>query len=91
MNSTITKTDSNAVVFAGRPAVEVFRAKTLATALRLYAKTGMKVNRAYTPTNMLATATAITGEKFKRGQFEQAAEALTKWAEAQQGTTVNVG
>lgn len=90
MNSTITTTSSGAVVCSGRAAVDVFRAKTLATALRLYAKTGMKVNRAYTPTNMLATATAITGEKFKRGQFEQAAEALTKWAEGEIGTTVNV-
>ena len=75
---------------SGEAAVQVFRAKTLATALKLYAKTGMKVNRAYTPTNMLATATAITGTKFKRGQYTEAATALTEWADAQIGTTVNV-
>lgn len=90
MNASIKQTESGAVVFSGRAAVDVFRAKTLASALRLYAKTGMKVNRAYTPTNMLATASSITGKKFKRGQFEQAAEALTQWADGEIGTTVNV-
>lgn len=89
MKSTITA-NNGAIMCSGEAAVQVFRAKTIATALRLYAKTGMKVNRAYTPTNMLTTATAITGQKFKRGQFEQAAQALTEWAEAQNGVTVNV-
>lgn len=89
MNATIKQTESGAVVCSGRPAVEVFRAKTLATGLRLYAKTGMLPSRAYTPTNMLKAAEAITGTKFKRGQHEQAAQALTEWANAQLGTTVN--
>ena len=83
MNASIKQTESGATVFSGRDAVEVFRAKTIASALRLYAKTGMKVNRAYTPTNMLAAATQITGTKFKRGQFEEAAKALTDWANGQ--------
>ena len=83
MNASITQTESGAIVFAGGDAVQVFRAKTIASALRLYAKTGMKVNRAYTPTNMLAAATQITGTKFKRGQFEEAAKALTDWANGQ--------
>jgi hypothetical protein len=41
----------------------------------------MKANRAYTPTNMLRTAEALTGKKFKRGQYEEAAQALTDLAE----------
>ncbi len=77
MNASIKQTETGATVFSGRAAVEVFRAKTLASALRLYAKTGMKPNRMYTPTNMLATAATITGQKFKRGQFDLAAQALT--------------
>lgn len=89
MKASIKQTESGAVVFSGRGAVEVFRARTIASALRLYAKTGMKANRAYTPTNMLKAAEAITGTKFKRGQHEQAAQALTEWADAQIGTTVN--
>ena len=89
MTATISTTPSGATVCSGRAAVDVFRAKTIASALRLYAKTGMKMNRAYTPTNMLAAASEITGTKFKRGQFVQAAEALTKWADGEIGTTVN--
>lgn len=83
MNGSITQTETGAIVFAGGDAVQVFRAKTIASALRLYAKTGIKANRAYTPTNMLAAASQITGIKFKRGQFEQAAQALTDWANGQ--------
>jgi hypothetical protein len=64
--------------FTGRPAVSVFQCKVIASALRLYASTGMKVNRAYTPTNMLRTASALTGKTFKRGQYEEAAVALTE-------------
>ena len=80
MNASIKQTETGAVVFSGRDAVEVFRARTIASALRLYAKTGIKANRAYTPTNMLTAASQITGKTFKRGQFEQAAQALTEWA-----------
>jgi hypothetical protein len=67
--------------FVGRPAVSVYQCKVIASALRLYAKTGMKANRAYTPTNMLRTASALTGKSFKRGQYEEAAVALTELAE----------
>lgn len=88
MNS-ITKVPG-AVVYEGRSAVEVFRAKTLAVACSLYARTGMKVNRVYTPTAMLTTATAITGTVYKRGQHAKAAEDLRAWAEAQIGDTVKV-
>ena len=62
---------------------EVFQAVTLAAALRLYARCGMKANRHYTPSNMLGAATEITGQQFKRGQYTQAAQALSDWAEAQ--------
>jgi len=82
MKGTITH-EGGATTFAGRDAVEVFRAKTVASALKLYARTRMKVNRAYTPTNMLAVATEITGKKFKRGQYMEAAEALDAWAKQQ--------
>lgn len=57
-----------------------YQAKVLASALRLYARTGMKANSAYTPTAMLATAGRITGKVFKRGQHLIAADALDTWA-----------
>jgi hypothetical protein len=89
MTGTIEHT-SGCTSFVGRPAVEVFRAKAIASACDLYAKTGMQVNRAYTPTNMLKAAASITGKTYKRGQHKQAAADLREWANEQIGTTVEV-
>lgn len=75
-----------AVTFQGADGVQTFVATTLRRAIKLYKETGIKVNRAYTPTNMLAKATEITGVKFKRGQYQEAMDALTKWLE-ENGTT----
>jgi hypothetical protein len=61
--------------------VEGYRALTIAKALELYAKTGMKVNRAYTPTAMLKAANEITGHTYRRGQHTAAALALREWVE----------
>ena len=74
------------VAFTGKAGVATYQAVVLKTALRFYAKTGMKVNRAYTPTRMLSLAGEITGQKFKRGQYEPAAVALEEWLEVN-GTT----
>lgn len=73
---------SGASVYSGREAVNVFGAITVASALDLYAKTGMRVNRAYTPTAMLAAVERYTGRKFKRGQYAEAAAHLREWARA---------
>jgi len=62
---------------------EQFQAITLARALRLYARTGMKANRAYTPSAMLATASQITGQSFPSRAYLEAADALTTWADRQ--------
>lgn len=61
--------------------IDVYRARVIASGLRLYAKTGMKPNSAYTPTAMLRAASAITGETYKRGEYERAAADLTKIAD----------
>ena len=72
--------DGSAQSFVGPRAVNVFAMAAVASALRLYAKTGMQANRAYTPTNMLAFANRELGRegknRFKRGQYMEAAEAL---------------
>lgn len=73
--------DGSASSFVGPDAVEMFRAFAIAQALRLYAKTGMQANRAYTPTAMLKAASSITGKKYKRGQYVQAADDLTIWGQ----------
>lgn len=72
------KYDANgdARVFAGRGAVDVFAMAAIATALRLYARTGLKANRAYTPTNMMRAAAHHTGQTFKARDYEGAAAAL---------------
>jgi len=45
-------------------------------ALAIYASTGMKVNRAYTPKNMMAMAEKITGKTFKARDYRAAVAAL---------------
>lgn len=69
------------VSLVGRDAVALMRARVLQSALRMYARTGMKANTAYTPTRMLAAASSITGKKYKRGAYLQAADDLGTWAD----------
>jgi hypothetical protein len=61
----------------------VYQAAAIAAALRLYAKTGMKANSAYTPKAMMAKATEITGQKFKARDYLGASAALQVWAAQQ--------
>lgn len=49
----------------------------LRVAIKLYANTGIKANSAYTPSAMLATASKLADVKFKRGQFQEAYDALS--------------
>lgn len=48
----------------------------LKAGLKLYAKTGMKPNTAWTPKAMLATAERLTGKTFKRRDYDAAIAAL---------------
>jgi hypothetical protein len=65
--------------FSGPEGVAAYQAIVIKHAIKFYAKTGMKVNRAYTPTNMLRVASKITGHPYKRGQFDQAVADLELW------------
>lgn len=68
--------------------IEAYRLIVIASALTLYAKTGMKANRAYTPTAMLAAATAATGRTFTgKDKYTEAAAALTERAAQWRRTT----
>jgi len=62
-------------------AVNVYGALVMAKALELYAKTGMRVNRAYTPSAMMRTAQNVTGKKFKARDYVGAAKALREFAD----------
>ena len=59
-----------------------YQALALKHALRLYDRTGMKPNAAYTPKAMLATAAKITGQSFKARDFKGAIAALEAWLAA---------
>ena len=72
--------------FVREQGVETFRAISLKAGLRLFAKTGMKPNRAWTPTAMLKTAGTITGKVYKRGQYDLAVADLDAWIQSN-GTT----
>jgi len=72
--------DGKVTGYVGPEATEAFRAISIGSALKFYAKTGMKVNRVYTPTRMLAVASSMTGKTYKRGQYEQAGDDLIGWA-----------
>jgi hypothetical protein len=71
-----------ATTFVGPDATLLFAATTLREAIRFYLKTKMKVNRAYTPTVMLAAASRITGKPYKRTQLAQAQADLNTWIDA---------
>ncbi len=66
--------------------VNIFAVTSLAMGMRLYAKTGMKPSRSWTPTNMLKTASTYTGKTYKRGQFAQAAADLLAYADVLKAT-----
>lgn len=56
--------------------IAAYRAMAIAKGLQFYAKTGMQINRMYTPKNMMAAAAEITGKKFKARDYLGAADAL---------------
>jgi hypothetical protein len=77
MTDRITTTSSGATIFEGS-GIEMYRLTVIASALDLYAKTGIKANTAYTPTAMLRNATMATGVKYRRGQYREAAADLRR-------------
>jgi hypothetical protein len=75
--------DGNARTFVGREAVDVFAMAAIASGLRLYAATGMKPNRAYTPSAMMQAAERYTGQTFKKRDYLGAADALSAKVQAE--------
>ena len=65
----------------GPDGIAFFRAAVIASALKLYGKTGIKANRAYTPAAMMKAAEQITGKRFKARDYRGAAEAVQLWAQ----------
>jgi len=84
MNSEIIHHSTGSTTFAGRDAVNLFRAITLKSALNAYAKHKMLMTRSLTPSIMLQMAEEYTGKAYKRGQQAKAAEDLTAWIQTMQ-------
>jgi hypothetical protein len=59
----------------------IYQCIVLAKALEVYAASGLRVNRAYTPSAMLRTANRLTGHVYRRGQYRAAAAALRELAD----------
>lgn len=72
--------DGSASTFAGRDAVEVYRAATLASALGLLSK-GIKPTRGFTAKKAFELAKRYTGQTYKRGEFDRARADLKVWIE----------
>ena len=72
------------VAFVGRDAVSLFRARTLASALRLW-KGGIKAFRGATLTHLLGEAGKITGKTYKGTKdIDQAVADIKVWADTMQ-------
>lgn len=54
----------------------IYQALAIASALKLYASTKIKVSSSYTPTAMMRTATRITGQTFRARDYLGASAAL---------------
>ena len=57
--------------------VTMFQAMVLRTGLKMYARTKVPPNAVFTPANMLDAAGRITGRKYRRGQYMEAANDLS--------------
>lgn len=95
MNTTVTTSQERpadivhhqgGTTISGKAGMDLYRAAVVKSGISFYLKTGMKVNNAYTPTNMLAAASQITGKAFKRGQLQQAHDALQAWIDEQKAS-----
>ena len=69
------------ITFEGRDAVRLFQAVSLRSGIKLYQKTKIRPNKAWTPTAMLTLAGRICGKTYRRGQFQEAIDDLTIWIE----------
>lgn len=61
-------------IFDTPATIDWFRAKVIYSAIGIYLKTGMQVNRAYTPANMKRVVSEYTGKTYPRSRqgLEQA-------------------
>ena len=69
--------NEQATSFTGK-GVNVFAMAVVASGLKLYARTGIRPNRAYTPKAMMQAASRRTGKKYKARDYIGAANDLSE-------------
>jgi hypothetical protein len=76
--------NQESTAFVGQDATKLYSATCVMIGLRTYAKFGRSLNRAYTPTNMLAFASGITKQKYSKTKdgYLLAAADLKVWCDA---------
>lgn len=79
MNDSSVSISNSAIMFSGPDAINLARAISVKSALRL-AMVGLTV-RGVTKTGLLKIASEYTGKQYKRGEYEKAREDLTTWIE----------
>jgi hypothetical protein len=77
--SQVTIFNNGGMMFSGPDAVNLARAISVKSALRL-AMVGLSI-RGVTKTGLLKIASEYTGKKYKRGEYQQAREDLDLWIE----------
>lgn len=82
-----TNPTSGSIMFDGPEAVAIYRAAVLESAAAMYLNTGMKPNRAYTPTRMRDALNDDSGSKAKN--LKQALRDHVIWFETAVGKPVN--
>jgi len=80
-NDSYVEHGKHSTTLVGPDAMAMARAFALASALNLYAETGIKPTAAFGPVAMLKAASQYTGKKYKRTEYLKAAEDLNKWGE----------
>jgi hypothetical protein len=68
--------------------IKVYQFTVIRAALKLYLNTGVKANTSYTPSNMVAKISEVTGKHYttKRASMEQALSDLNDWLARNGGT-----
>lgn len=79
MNDSQVSISNSGVCFSGPDAVNLARAISVKSALRL-AMVGITI-RGITKTGLLKIASEYTGKQYNRGEYEKAREDLTTWIE----------
>lgn len=85
---------SGGTTLVGPDAVNLYRAATLASGLRLYARSGILLTRGATPTRLLLIAKEYTGKTYKRkpdrAHYLDAANDVQKWVETMRAALPHV-